>query len=255
MLQITKKLIRILKGKKRIAGKKISLVKHPVVPVAVAPMRLRKFVNYKLSARKRSESVCQKAPKTEAVACKPKKLKRVKQSDNTKIIKTAGTPKVKKTVNTLKVKNDNSAHAIAKFFKKCQLHRKRPKVIEELPQNAEVVYVQQGMPLPPQASQKSQGNDDEVQAVSVKKIDLRTSDISRNTFLNNDARSKEDLKNINLSYPLTPFDPKKGEKVYAWCNIKYAPEENALVYKVIEPPLTEFDKKKLRESKRLSKKR
>ncbi|NOZ82109.1 MAG: type II/IV secretion system ATPase subunit [Candidatus Micrarchaeota archaeon] len=54
-----------------------------------------------------------------------------------------------------------------------------------------------------------------------------------------------DLSKINMTYPLIPRNPKKGERVYAYAHIKWSPEDYSLVYNVIEPPLTEEDKKLL----------
>lgn len=54
-----------------------------------------------------------------------------------------------------------------------------------------------------------------------------------------------DLSKINIIYPLIPRTPKKGEKVFAYANIKWSPKEYALVYNVIEHMLTKNEQKLL----------
>ncbi len=56
---------------------------------------------------------------------------------------------------------------------------------------------------------------------------------------------KEELKisKLNVVYPLIPRHPKKNEKVFAYVNIKWSAAESALVYIVIEPKLSEQEKK------------
>ncbi len=159
--------------------------------------------------------------------------------------KTAATKKA----GTVAIKN-NSIHAIVNLFKRCRVSRKGPgQVSGEIPTNTEIVYVPQYGSQPPQSADPKK-QDNEVLRAPAKRIDLAAK-VSRGTLLKNSSIPKEEIQNINTSYPLTPPNPKKGEKVYAWCNIKYNPEETCLVYKVIEPPLTEFDKKEIKRIKEI----
>lgn len=87
---------------------------------------------------------------------------------------------------------------------------------------------------------------------SARSIDLKAI-LSPGAFVkpgDEDEKAKE-AWGINVSYPLTPANPKQGEKVYAWCNVKFNPEEGALIYSVVEPPLTERDKKEIRRIKEI----
>ncbi len=59
----------------------------------------------------------------------------------------------------------------------------------------------------------------------------------------------EDLKAINVKYPLIPREPKQGERVFAYAHIFWDPAVNDLVYNVIEPRLTENEQVLLAEIK------
>ncbi|MFH0889779.1 MAG: ATPase, T2SS/T4P/T4SS family [Candidatus Aenigmatarchaeota archaeon] len=59
----------------------------------------------------------------------------------------------------------------------------------------------------------------------------------------------EDMMKINTIYPLIPRKPAKGEIVYAYTNIKWDSQENALIYNVFEPVLTPEEKRILARSK------
>ncbi len=54
---------------------------------------------------------------------------------------------------------------------------------------------------------------------------------------------KEMLRNVNVTYPLIPEQPKRNEKVYAYARIRWDPKRNEIVYSVIEPDLTEYNRK------------
>lgn len=58
------------------------------------------------------------------------------------------------------------------------------------------------------------------------------------------AREKEqvDKTTINVSYPLIPRAPQKGEQVFAYANIKWVPAEGGIVYHLMEPQLTDNEK-------------
>lgn len=62
---------------------------------------------------------------------------------------------------------------------------------------------------------------------------------------------KEELTKLNIKYPLTPPYPSKGEKVYSWCNIRWDPRLNSLVYYVIEPSITPPEKKEMEKIKEI----
>ena len=51
-----------------------------------------------------------------------------------------------------------------------------------------------------------------------------------------------DLKTINIKYPLIPAEPKKGEKIFAWAEIRWSHKSNELEYIIHEPELTEEEK-------------
>jgi len=56
---------------------------------------------------------------------------------------------------------------------------------------------------------------------------------------------KEDLQRINIKYPLIPKNPRRGEEIFAYAHIFWNKDRNELNYKVVEPEITEEDKKVL----------
>jgi len=56
---------------------------------------------------------------------------------------------------------------------------------------------------------------------------------------------KEDLQRINIKYPLIPKNPRRGEEIFAYAHIFWNKDRNELNYKVVEPEMTEEDKKVL----------
>ncbi len=52
-----------------------------------------------------------------------------------------------------------------------------------------------------------------------------------------------EFQSIDIKYTLTPAQVNGNERVYAWANIVWEPEEKSLKYNVLEPELTEIDKK------------
>lgn len=54
-----------------------------------------------------------------------------------------------------------------------------------------------------------------------------------------EGQEEADLTDVEVTYPLMPADPEEGEIVYAWAYITWSDEEEELVYRVIEPELTE----------------
>ncbi len=61
--------------------------------------------------------------------------------------------------------------------------------------------------------------------------------------------SKKKLRDVNEYYCLVPKNPEPGEDIYAYTHIYWDDEKNSLFYKVVEPELTEEDKKLLEEIK------
>lgn len=53
--------------------------------------------------------------------------------------------------------------------------------------------------------------------------------------------NENELVSIDIHYPLIPYSPKKGERVFAYARIKWSQKEGALVYNVIEPKLNPQD--------------
>ncbi|RLJ07643.1 MAG: type IV secretion system protein VirB11 [Candidatus Aenigmatarchaeota archaeon] len=53
---------------------------------------------------------------------------------------------------------------------------------------------------------------------------------------------RENLKGIELKYPLIPKEPKKGERVFAYAHIRWDPKTLQPVYEVVEPAITLADK-------------
>ncbi|NIO20400.1 MAG: type IV secretion system protein VirB11 [Candidatus Aenigmarchaeota archaeon] len=64
------------------------------------------------------------------------------------------------------------------------------------------------------------------------------------------SEEKEMLQNINISYPLIPPQPRGREKVYAYARIKWDPRNEVLVYSVVEPRISDIDKKLIENVKR-----
>ena len=56
-----------------------------------------------------------------------------------------------------------------------------------------------------------------------------------------------DQTTIKISYPLVPRSPKPNQNVYAYCVIRHEPSLRTLMYYLLEPKLTEDDKKVIRE--------
>ena len=56
---------------------------------------------------------------------------------------------------------------------------------------------------------------------------------------------KEELTQVAIKYPLIPRNPRKNEEIYAYAHIYWDKENHELRYDVVEPELTENDKKLL----------
>lgn len=53
----------------------------------------------------------------------------------------------------------------------------------------------------------------------------------------------EQLRTVNIQYPLIPRQPKQGETVYAYANIFFDSKTNEMVYRVVEPVIDGSQKK------------
>ncbi len=62
---------------------------------------------------------------------------------------------------------------------------------------------------------------------------------------------EESFANVNLTYPLIPRNPRRGETVYAYANIRWDPSDNSLTYFLFEPKLTAEEKQILSKTKEL----
>lgn len=58
-----------------------------------------------------------------------------------------------------------------------------------------------------------------------------------------------EMRRINITYPLIPSEPKKGERVFAYAHIYFNPKINEIVYDVVEPHLDEKSSVFLKEIK------
>jgi flagellar protein FlaI len=64
------------------------------------------------------------------------------------------------------------------------------------------------------------------------------------------AASKE-LRGINIYYPLIPANPRKGDRIFAYCNIKWDPRNSEIIYNVIEPFISKRDEQIIEKTKEL----
>ncbi len=63
--------------------------------------------------------------------------------------------------------------------------------------------------------------------------------------------SEEELRKISVSYPLAPINPKAGEDIFAWTDIRWNSEANSLIYSVSEPNLSEDDMQQIKRIKQV----
>jgi len=63
-------------------------------------------------------------------------------------------------------------------------------------------------------------------------------------------KTEEDRTTLKISYPLVPRNPKPNETVYSYCVIRYEPALRTVMYHLLEPPITEDDKKVIRDVQR-----
>lgn len=66
------------------------------------------------------------------------------------------------------------------------------------------------------------------------------------------VKSKEaNLKDFKMSYPLIPRRPARGERVYAYADIRWDNRLGELVYYVVEPRITQYDQEVIESTKRI----
>jgi flagellar protein FlaI len=54
---------------------------------------------------------------------------------------------------------------------------------------------------------------------------------------------RESLRGVNMFYPIIPRAPKEGEFVYAYANIRWEPKMDSLVYYLVEPEISDPDRR------------
>ncbi len=54
----------------------------------------------------------------------------------------------------------------------------------------------------------------------------------------NENQGNQSLSDVDISYPLVPENPEKGDVVYAWAHITWDEKQGELIYRVVEPDLT-----------------
>lgn len=59
----------------------------------------------------------------------------------------------------------------------------------------------------------------------------------RPEMIEQDTEEDEGMSDVEVTYPLIPEDPDKGDIVYAWAHITWDEERGELIYKVIEPDM------------------
>lgn len=68
-------------------------------------------------------------------------------------------------------------------------------------------------------------------------------------FQSYDTKEAIELRKINVTYPLIPAAPKKGERVFAYARIYFEPKLSEIMYEVVEPRLDERGAALLKEIK------
>jgi flagellar protein FlaI len=105
-------------------------------------------------------------------------------------------------------------------------------------------------PYPPQQEKPKEEEKPEERVVFPGGIDIRPKGgVLKNPPLTL-GTEKSVLRGVNLSYNLIPRRPEKGEKVYAYANIKWDPGKHELIYSVIEPQISEWDREMIEKVKR-----
>ncbi len=102
--------------------------------------------------------------------------------------------------------------------------------------------------IPKKEEKKDKKKISHVEPIDIK--DLPSQTISFESISSNKVDEKN-LKDVYIRYPLTPVNPKPGEQIFAWTEIKWDPKINSLRYYVHEPVLSSEDKKELKRIKQI----
>lgn len=54
-------------------------------------------------------------------------------------------------------------------------------------------------------------------------------------------RNGYNIKNVKMIYPLIPRNPAKGDKIYAYADIRWDKRTGELIYRVVEPQISKYD--------------
>lgn len=65
-----------------------------------------------------------------------------------------------------------------------------------------------------------------------------------------DTGKGESREGVNISYPLIPRDPKRGETIYAYAILRWEPDKGQVIYNVIEPDVSQNDLDIIEKAKR-----
>ncbi|MBI4175850.1 MAG: Flp pilus assembly complex ATPase component TadA [Candidatus Aenigmarchaeota archaeon] len=80
-----------------------------------------------------------------------------------------------------------------------------------------------------------------VQVVEIEGFNLPTEE-GYESKINIIPGRKEALAGVNISYPLIPKNPKRGEEIFASVNIRWDRTTGEVIYNVIQPPLSDEDR-------------
>ncbi len=64
-------------------------------------------------------------------------------------------------------------------------------------------------------------------------------------------KEEESLRDVDITYPLTPVNPKRGKKIYAWCATRWDSKSNSLIYNVREPHISLDDIRSIERLKKI----
>lgn len=87
-----------------------------------------------------------------------------------------------------------------------------------------------------------------IEAIAIPEVRTQVEEMKERE-LESISRETSDLRGVNIKYPLVPSKPASGERVFAYAHIAYDKRANELVYTVIEPELTEEEKRLLSDIK------
>jgi len=93
-----------------------------------------------------------------------------------------------------------------------------------------------GMPYPPGSDEKKKKKiEEEIEGIEIpSRLDFARKPLKR-------KEAESELQNVNISYHLFPIQPKPGEKIFAYANIKWDSKKGEVRYNVIEPNISQTD--------------